>query len=71
MGFRVYYGSASGVYSSSFYVAGETASSATLSQLSHGTWYFAVTAIDDGRAQKEQRPSHASPVRAHTQQHRR
>jgi hypothetical protein len=45
-GFRVHYGTASGVYSSSVYVAGATASSTTLSRLSSGTWYFTVTSVD-------------------------
>ena len=45
-GFRVYYGTASGVYSSNVYVPGATTSSATLSRLSSGTWYFTVTSVD-------------------------
>ena len=46
MGFRAYYGTVSGAYTASVYVAGATASSATVTGLGAGTWYFTVTSID-------------------------
>ena len=46
MGFRIYYGTASGAYSSSVYIPGAATSSATISRLGSGTWYFTVTSID-------------------------
>ena len=46
MGFRVYYGTVSGSYPASVYAAGATASSATVTGLGPGTWYFTVTSID-------------------------
>ena len=46
MGFRVYYGTVSTAYTASVYVAGASASSATVTGLGAGTWYFTVTSID-------------------------
>ena len=46
MGFRVYYGTVSGSYTASVYAAGASASSAVVSGLGPGTWYFTVTSID-------------------------
>ena len=45
-GYRIYYGSASGVYSSSVYVAGGSNLAGTVSGLGKGIWYFAVTTVD-------------------------
>ena len=45
-GYRIYYGSSSGNYSGSVYVSGASASSASVSGLGSGTWYFAVSSVD-------------------------
>ena len=47
VGYNVYYGLASGVYSSTITVAGSTATNATVTGLVQGTtYYFAATAVD-------------------------
>ena len=45
-GFRVYYGNAPGRYSQSVYVNNPAASSYTLVNLTPGTWYIVVKAVD-------------------------
>ena len=44
-GFRVFYGTASGQYSQSVYIASSTITSAVIEELTPATWYFAVKAI--------------------------
>ena len=45
-GFRVFYGTASGQYSQSVYIASPTITSAVIEGLTPATWYFAVKAIN-------------------------
>jgi hypothetical protein len=44
-GFRVFYGTTSGQYSQSVYIASPTITSAVIEGLTPATWYFAVKAI--------------------------
>lgn len=45
-GYRIYYGAASGNYSSSLFVAGENQLNGVITGLGRGTWYFTVAAVD-------------------------
>ena len=45
-GYRIYYGSSSGIYSGSVYVSGGSNLAGTVSGLGKGVWYFAVTTVD-------------------------
>ena len=45
-GYRIYYGTASGSYSASLFVAGENQLNGVITGLGRGTWYFTVAAVD-------------------------
>ena len=45
-GYRIYYGTASGVYASNIFVAGGNKTAGSVGGLGRGTWYFAVTTVD-------------------------
>lgn len=45
-GYRIYYGTASGNYTGSIYVAGASSLGGSVTGLGVGTWYFTVAAVD-------------------------
>ncbi len=51
LGYKVYYGTASGAYA--YTVDVQTATSWTINSLSHGTWYFEVTCYDSNGSESD------------------
>ena len=52
-GYRIYYGTSSGIYTSSVTVDSPGLATWVIEELTPATWYFAVTAIDDQGAESD------------------